>query len=134
MTVDIRRKFKAWERDVARLFTAHAGGKFERTAASGALGKKGDVWQKAPGAVLYGDLIECKHQEAWDVHAWIRKAEVQAGPHRWVLALKCNRESPVGVMDLTALANVFGEIMELREQVETLELEAREAWSREEVE
>jgi len=53
--------------------------------------------------------VECKSQEKWAVHAWIKQAkENQKKDTDWLLICKRNREEPVVILD----GDVFFKILE----------------------
>lgn len=53
--------------------------------------------------------IECKNQERWDIHSWIKQAKAnQAEGTNWLLVAKRNHEDPVVIVS----ANVFFKMLE----------------------
>jgi hypothetical protein len=47
--------------------------------------------------------VECKCQEAWNVHSWIEQAKAnQLADTDWLLVAKRNRKAPVVIMDAEA--------------------------------
>lgn len=54
--------------------------------------------------------IECKRQESWGVHGWIKQAkENQMSGTDWLIIAKRNREDAVAILD----ADVFFDILRL---------------------
>ena len=57
---------------------------------------------------LFKFSIECKNQENWSVHAWIKQAKSnQEKGTDWLLFAKRNNETPVVIMDAEVFFKVY---------------------------
>ena len=53
--------------------------------------------------------VECKWQETWSVHQWVRQAqENQMDDMPWLLVCKKSRKQPIAIMDI----DVFFKLVE----------------------
>jgi len=105
------RRFQQWvARRVANV-TGLSYGK-DMHISSREMGQSGtDVRLVGKAAALFPYSIECKNQETWSIHQWIRQAKAnEALGTRWLLFCKRNKDKPVVVMD----AEEFFEIMRER--------------------
>lgn len=73
------------------------------------MGQSGcDVRLESQVRKVFPFSVECKRQESWSVHAWIKQAKENEVPGtNWLLVAKRNNEDPVIMMD----ANSFFEIL-----------------------
>ena len=85
-------------------------GKDEQIA-SREMGQTGpDVRLVADAKDLFPWSVECKRQESWSVHSWVKQAkENQMSGTDWLLIAKSNREDAVVILD----AGVFFDILRL---------------------
>ena len=59
---------------------------------------------------LFPWSIECKRQESWSIHNWIKQAKENRMPGTdWLLIAKRNREDTIAILD----ADVFFDILRL---------------------
>ena len=79
--------------------------------ASKEMGQKGiDVRLVGEARELFPWSIECKRQENWSIHSWIKQAKGNQMPSTdWLLIARRNREDPVVILD----ADVFFDILRL---------------------
>lgn len=71
--------------------------------------------QSGTDVILIGDAlkkfpfsIECKNQEKWSVHTWIKQAtsNLKCGTE-WLLVVKRNRNNPVVMLDAEVFFEIF---------------------------
>ena len=85
-------------------------GKDEQIA-SREMGQSGvDIRLVGEAKELFPWSVECKRQESWGVHSWIKQAqENQMSGTDWVIIAKRNRQDAVVILD----ADVFFDVLRL---------------------
>jgi hypothetical protein len=69
---------------------------------------------------LFPFSVECKSQEKWSIHAWIKQAKdnIIEGTD-WILFSKRNREKPTVTLDADVLFEIYGELIRRRNDKST---------------
>lgn len=75
------------------------------------MGQRGvDVRMESQVKQLFPFSVECKSQESWGVHAWIKQAiENQTPGTDWLIVAKRSRQKPVIIMDAERFFEIYGE-------------------------
>ena len=86
--------------------------------ASREMGQSGvDIRLVGPALKLFPWSVECKSQESWSVHSWIKQAkENQMEGTEWLLVCKKSFKDPVVILD----ADVFFQLLTLKRGIKGL--------------
>ena len=77
-----------------------------------------DVILRGKAAKLLKLDFECKNQESWSVHGWIKQAiQNQKKGNDWVLVCKKNRQDPVVILDAETFFNLIKKILILEGKI-----------------
>ena len=77
------------------------------------MGQSGtDIKLYGKAAELFPFSIECKNQESWGVHKWIKQAESnrKIGTD-WIIFAKRNRQDPVVIMDADRFMDIYEQVI-----------------------
>lgn len=79
------------------------------------MGQKGvDVRLESQVRQSFPFSVECKWQESWSIHEWIKQAkENQAEGTDWLLICRRSRHQPIVVMDGDAFFRLLEKIKEI---------------------
>ena len=102
------RRLQQWCCEQISLITGFEWGQ-DKPIESRGMGQSGtDVRMDATVQKMFPFAVECKAQESWSVHAWIKQARAnQKQDTDWLLVCKSSREAPVVIMD----ADVFFKLL-----------------------
>ncbi len=77
------------------------------------MGQSGtDVRMESHIRKLFPFSVECKSQESWGVHEWIKQAkENQTQDTDWLLIAKRSREKPIVFMDADTFFRIYEQII-----------------------
>ena len=77
--------------------------------ASRPMGQPGtDIVLKGEARKKFPFSVECKNQERWDIHSWIRQAQCnQLDKTDWLIICKKNRMHPVVIIDAECFFNIL---------------------------
>ena len=77
-----------------------------------------DVILRGKAAKLLKYDFECKSQESWSVHEYIKQAKQNTKKgNDWVLVCKRNRETPVVILDAETFFNLIKKILTLEGKI-----------------
>ena len=104
------RQLQQWVANKISLLIDLPWGKDEQIA-SREMGQSGvDIRLVGEAKELFPWSVECKRQESWGIHSWIRQAKENQMPGTdWLLIAKRNRQDAVVILD----ADVFFDILRL---------------------
>ncbi len=113
------RKLQQWTANLISRVTHLPWGKDELIA-SREMGQSGvDVRLIGEAKQLFPFSVECKAQEKWSIHEWIKQAqENEMENTAWLLIAKRNHEKPIMAMDAEKFFMLWSQVLNMATQLE----------------
>ena len=110
------RRLQQWAANMISMITRIPWGKDELIA-SREMGQSGvDVRLIGTAKQMFPFSVECKNQEKWAIHEWIKQArENQMDDTTWLLIAKRNHTTPVVVMDAEKFFQLWDKVLRMME-------------------
>jgi hypothetical protein len=108
------RKLQQWTANMISRVTGLPWGKDELIA-SREMGQSGvDVRLVGVAKMLFPYSVECKAQEKWQIHEWIKQArENEMENTTWLLVAKRNHEKPIVAMDAERFFMLWSQVLDM---------------------
>lgn len=108
------RRLQQWTANLISRITEIPWGKDELIA-SREMGQSGvDIRLIGDAKLMFPFSVECKNQEKWAIHDWIKQAkENQMDDTNWLLIAKRNHMEPIVVMDAERFFQIWYKILKM---------------------
>ncbi len=118
------RKLQQWTANMISRVTHLPWGKDEMIA-SREMGQSGvDVRLIGTAKMLFPFSVECKAQEKWSIHEWIKQAQDNEMENTvWLLVAKRNHEKPIVVMDAERFFMMWSQVLTMAQKMDDREEE-----------
>lgn len=114
------RELQKWTADQISLITGFKAGKDKPIESRPGRQSGTDVRMETRVLRLFPFSVECKRQEAWAVHNWVKQAKANQLTEEvytdWLLVAKRSRSDCLVIMDAVRFFEIYGELIKRRKK------------------